>query len=92
MTAICEYVIETGDTNFVYRKVFYENGYEITIYEYLTTILDHSEKYFNNLTECFGLNLNRDYCLEFYCLKCSIILLVNYIALQYFIEIVIHLK
>ena len=64
VASICEWVVETGDYDFLGQVIPYADSGDGTVYEHLTRILDFSAKYIGHHGICLGLRADWNDCLN----------------------------
>jgi N,N'-diacetylchitobiose phosphorylase len=86
VASICEWIVETGQTEFFEDVIPYANGGEGTVYEHLTKILDFSAKYIGKNGICQGLRADWNDCLNLGGGESAMVSFMHYWALKIFVE------
>lgn len=84
--AVCEWVMESGDSTFFDKVIPYVDGGKGTVYEHLCKILDFSAKYVGQRGSCLGLRADWNDCLNLGGGESAMVSFMHYWALQYFID------
>ncbi len=84
--SICEFVKETGDTDFFLEVVPYADGGKGTVYEHMTKILDFSAEHVGPHGICHGLRADWNDCLNLGSGESGMVTFILYWALKIFIE------
>lgn len=84
---ICEYIKETGDTDFVSEVITYADGGSGTVYEHMTKILDFSAKQVGEDGICKGLRADWNDCLNLGGGESAMVSFLHYWALENFVEL-----
>lgn len=87
VSAVAEYVKETGEIAFLEEKVSYADKGEDTVYEHMKTILDFSARQVGASGICKGLRADWNDCLNLGGGESAMVSFLHYWALQNFIEI-----
>ena len=87
VSAVVEYIKETGEMEFLKEKVTYADKGEDTVYEHLKTILDFSAKQVGASGICKGLRADWNDCLNLGGGESAMVSFLHYWALQNFIEL-----
>ena len=85
--AICEYVKETGDTDFINVTLGYADGGQGTVYEHMMKILDFSAEHVGATGICQGLRADWNDCLNLGGGESALVSFLHYWALDNFIEL-----
>lgn len=91
VSAIVEYIKETGDLSFAEQVVTYADQGEGTVYEHMTKILDFSAKQVGQTGICKGLRADWNDCLNLGGGESAMVSFLHYWALLNFIELAKHL-
>lgn len=91
VSAIVEYIKETGDLSFAEQVVTYADQGEGTVYEHMTKILDFSAKQVGKTGICKGLRADWNDCLNLGGGESAMVSFLHYWALLNFIELAKHL-
>lgn len=91
VSAIVEYVKETGDMSFLDEVVTYADGGSGTVYEHMTRILDFSAEQVGANGICKGLRADWNDCLNLGGGESAMVSFLHYWALGNFIEVAMHL-
>lgn len=87
VSAVAEYVKETGETEFLQERVSYADAGEDTVYEHMKTILDFSARQVGESGICKGLRADWNDCLNLGGGESAMVSFLHYWALQNFIEL-----
>lgn len=87
VSAIAEYVKETGEFSFLDEYITYADGGSGTVYEHMTRILDFSGKQVGASGVCKGLRADWNDCLNLGGGESALVSFLHYWALDHFIEI-----
>lgn len=87
VSAIVEYVKETGETDFLDQMVTYADGGEGTVYEHMKKILDFSTRQVGKTGICKGLRADWNDCLNLGGGESAMVSFLHYWALENFIEV-----
>ena len=87
VSAIVEYVKETGEFSFLDEVITYADGGSGTVYEHMTRILDFSGKQVGASGVCKGLRADWNDCLNLGGGESALVSFLHYWALYHFIEI-----
>ncbi len=87
MSAVTEYVKETGEIEFLNETVPYADEGEDTVYEHLKTILDFSAREVGASGICKGLRADWNDCLNLGGGESAMVSFLHYWALQNFVEL-----
>ncbi len=85
VSAVVEYVKETGELSFLDEVETYADGYEGSVYEHLTKILDFSFKQVGNTGICKGLRADWNDCLNLGGGESAMVSFLHYWAIQNFL-------
>lgn len=91
VSAVVEYVKETGETEFLEEKVTYADKGEDTVYEHMKTILDFSARQVGASGICKGLRADWNDCLNLGGGESAMVSFLHYWALQNFVELASYL-
>jgi N,N'-diacetylchitobiose phosphorylase len=91
VSAICEFVKETGDTGFFDVKVPFADGGEATVYEHMKRALDFSALHVGKNGICKGLRADWNDCLNLGGGESAMVSFMHYWALAAFVEAARHL-
>ncbi|MBT6148406.1 MAG: N,N'-diacetylchitobiose phosphorylase, partial [Gemmatimonadetes bacterium] len=91
VASTCDWVMETGETDFFDEVIPYADGGQGTVYEHLTRVLDFADEYVGPHKICQGLRADWNDCLNLGGGESSMVSFIHYWALQYFIEAADHL-
>ena len=91
VSAVTEYVKETGEIGFLDENVTYADGGEDTVYDHLKTILDFSAREVGASGICKGLRADWNDCLNLGGGESAMVSFLHYWALQNFIELAAYL-
>lgn len=91
VSAVTEYVKETGEVDFLKEKITYADQGEDTVYEHLKTILDFSAKQVGASGICKGLRADWNDCLNLGGGESAMVSFLHYWALENFIELAAYL-
>ncbi|MDE6606726.1 MAG: N,N'-diacetylchitobiose phosphorylase [Lachnospiraceae bacterium] len=91
VSAVTEYVKETGEADFLKEKITYADKGEDTVYEHLKTILDFSAKQVGASGICKGLRADWNDCLNLGGGESAMVSFLHYWALENFIELAAYL-
>lgn len=91
VSAVTEYVKETGETEFLKEKVTYADKGEDTVYEHMKTILDFSARQVGASGICKGLRADWNDCLNLGGGESAMVSFLHYWALQNFLELASYL-
>ena len=91
VSAVTEYVKETGEVDFLKEKITYADKGEDTVYEHLKTILDFSAKQVGASGICKGLRADWNDCLNLGGGESAMVSFLHYWALENFIELAAYL-
>lgn len=91
VSAVTEYVKETGETEFLNEKITYADKGEDTVYEHLKTILDFSARQVGASGICKGLRADWNDCLNLGGGESAMVSFLHYWALENFIEMAVYL-
>lgn len=92
VTTVCEYVKETGDTEFINTTLGYADGGEGTVYEHLTRILDFSARMVGMHGICQGLRADWNDCLNLGGGESAMVSFLHVWALSSFVALAEHLQ
>ena len=91
VSAVAEYVKETGEMEFLNEKVTYADEGEDTVYDHLKTILDFSAREVGARGICKGLRADWNDCLNLGGGESAMVSFLHYWALQNFVELAAYL-
>lgn len=91
VSAVTEYVKETGEVGFLDENVTYADEGEDTVYDHLKTILDFSAREVGASGICKGLRADWNDCLNLGGGESAMVSFLHYWALQNFIELAAYL-
>lgn len=91
VSAITEYVKETGDTGFVDQMISYADGGEGSVYEHMIRILDFSGEQVGQQGICKGLRADWNDCLNLGGGESAMVSFLHYWAIQNFLQIAEYL-
>jgi len=91
VSAIVEYVKETGEIEFLDRVISYADGGEGTVYEHMTKILDFSGEQVGATGICKGLRADWNDCLNLGGGESAMVSFLHYWALRNFLQIAEYL-
>ncbi len=86
VSAIVEYVKETGEFSFLEEEIMYADGGSGTVYEHMTRILDFSGREIGTSGICKGLRADWNDCLNLGGGESALVSFLHYWALENFIE------
>ncbi len=92
VSAIVEYVKETGETEFLDEVITYADGGEGTVYEHMMKILDFSHRQVGESGVCKGLRADWNDCLNLGGGESALVSFLHYWALENFLEAAEYLK
>lgn len=92
VSAIVEYVKETGEFTFLDQVLSYADGGEGTVYEHMTKILDFSAEQVGESGICKGLRADWNDCLNLGGGESAMVSFLHYWAIQNFLETARYLK
>lgn len=92
VSAIVEYVKETGETEFLDEVITYADGGEGTVYEHMMKILDFSHRQVGESGVCKGLRADWNDCLNLGGGESALVSFLHYWALENFLEAADYLK
>ncbi|ORT48891.1 N,N'-diacetylchitobiose phosphorylase [Vibrio sp. qd031] len=88
---ICNYVLESGESEFFNEVIPFADGGEATVYDHLKAALDFSAKYVGQTGICKGLRADWNDCLNLGGGESSMVSFLHYWALVEFIKLAKHL-
>jgi N,N'-diacetylchitobiose phosphorylase len=88
---ICNYVLESGQSEFFNEVIPFADGGEATVYDHLKAALDFSSKYVGQTGICKGLRADWNDCLNLGGGESSMVSFLHYWALDEFIKLAKHL-
>ena len=91
VASVCEYVKETGDTDFFDAVVPFADGGEATVYDHLKRSLDFSAEQIADTGICLGLRADWNDCLNLGGGQSAMVAFMHHWALREFIEAAKHL-
>lgn len=91
VSAITEYVKETGDMDFIDQIITYADAGEGTVYEHMTKILDFSDEQVGQRGICKGLRADWNDCLNLGGGESAMVSFLHYWAIQNFLQIAEYL-
>ncbi|MDO5574349.1 MAG: N,N'-diacetylchitobiose phosphorylase [bacterium] len=86
VSAITEYIKETGETKLLDEMVGYADGGEGTVYEHMTRILDFSAEQVGSTGICKGLRADWNDCLNLGGGESAMVSFLHYWAIDHFLE------
>lgn len=87
VSAITEFIKETGDIDFLNRVLTYADGGEGTVYEHMTRILDFSAEQVGATGVCKGLRADWNDCLNLGGGESAMVSFLHYWAIQNFLDL-----
>ncbi len=92
VSAIVEYVKETGEIDFIDEVITYADGGAGTVYEHMIKILDFSAEQVGATGICKGLRADWNDCLNLGGGESAMVSFLHYWAIENFIELAVYLK
>lgn len=92
VAAVCEWLAETGEYEFLDTIIPYADGGEGTLYEHLTRILDFSAEYVGPHGICQGLRADWNDCLNLGGGESAMVSFMHYWAINIFLELARYLQ
>lgn len=87
VSAITEYIKETGEIDFLHRVLTYADGGSGTVYEHMTKILDFSAKQVGATGVCKGLRADWNDCLNLGGGESAMVSFLHYWAIENFLDL-----
>ena len=88
--AICEYVKETGEYDFVDEMVYFADGEESSVYDHMMRILNFSAEQVGSTGICKGLRADWNDCLNLGGGESALVSFLHYWAMDNFVELAEH--
>jgi len=91
VASVCEWIVETGDYDFLEEVIPYADGGSDTVYKHLIRILDFSAEYIGSHGICQGLRADWNDCLNLGGGESAMVSFMHYWAIGIFIAMAQHL-
>jgi N,N'-diacetylchitobiose phosphorylase len=92
VAAVCEYVKETGDLDFLDQKIPFADGGDASVYDHLKRALDFSAEHVGTTGICKGLRADWNDCLNLGGGESAMVSFMHHWALAAFVQVAQHLK